>query len=194
MFAVPVAAPQIWLFEFFGLLFCALVVSAMLRRPREKAARRNSTSRHGIILQNIGIFCTAIGPARPQLGWLSPPAIAAYMIILLLMSSAIGLFVWSSTWLGKNWSLEARMLEDHQLVRTGPYAHVRHPIYFAMLLLLLSMALAFGHWLQLALAVPVFVVGTKMRTDAEEQLLEESFGDALRDYRSSTPAIIPRFS
>jgi protein-S-isoprenylcysteine O-methyltransferase Ste14 len=61
-----------------------------------------------------------------------------------------------------------------------------------MLLFLLALAVALGHWLQLIIAVPLFLIGTKIRTDAEERLLEESFGDSFRDYRQSTPPIFPK--
>jgi protein-S-isoprenylcysteine O-methyltransferase Ste14 len=63
-----------------------------------------------------------------------------------------------------------------------------------MLLFLFGMAAAFGHWVQLLIAVPVFVIGTRMRTEAEETLLEQSFGDEYRDYRKSTPALIPKLN
>jgi protein-S-isoprenylcysteine O-methyltransferase Ste14 len=61
-----------------------------------------------------------------------------------------------------------------------------------MMLFLLGLAAAMGHWVQLLAALPVYFVGTKMRTDAEERLLEQSFGEDFRAYRNSTPAIIPR--
>jgi protein-S-isoprenylcysteine O-methyltransferase Ste14 len=61
-----------------------------------------------------------------------------------------------------------------------------------MLLFLLGLAASLGHWLQLIVAVPLFLVGTRMRTNAEERLLEQSFGEAFRQYRSSTPALLPR--
>jgi protein-S-isoprenylcysteine O-methyltransferase Ste14 len=112
--------------------------------------------------------------------------------VLLLMSGAIALFATSSRELGRNWSIVARMRSDHELVRTGPYARVRHPIYLGMLLFLLALAVALGHWIQLIIAVPLFLVGTRMRTDAEERLLEENFGESFRDYRQSTPAIFPK--
>jgi protein-S-isoprenylcysteine O-methyltransferase Ste14 len=84
------------------------------------------------------------------------------------------------------------MRSDHQLVRTGPYARVRHPIYLGMLLFLLAMSVALGHWLQLIAAVPIFLIGTIIRTRLEDALLEQQFGGAFRDYRNSTPALIPR--
>jgi len=140
----------------------------------------------------MGIALVAFGPARPSLDWFSLAAIAGYAAVTLLMGAAIVLFGWSSTTLGKNWSFAARTLDDHELIRTGPYARVRHPIYLAMLLFQLGLAAALGHWLQLIVAVPVFLVGTRIRTKAEERLLEQSFGEAFRDYRSSTPALFPK--
>ena len=108
------------------------------------------------------------------------------------MGGAIGLFVASSRELGRNWSLVARMRDDHQLVRTGPYARVRHPIYLGMLLFLFAFAVGLGHWAQLLIALPVFFAGTAIRTRIEDGLLEQQFGDAFRTYRHSTPALIPR--
>jgi protein-S-isoprenylcysteine O-methyltransferase Ste14 len=108
------------------------------------------------------------------------------------MGGAIGLFAASSRELGRNWSLVARMRDDHQLVRTGPYARVRHPIYLGMLLFLLAFAVGLGHWTQLVIALPVFLAGTAIRTRLEDGLLEQQFGEEFRDYRSATPALIPR--
>jgi protein-S-isoprenylcysteine O-methyltransferase Ste14 len=61
-----------------------------------------------------------------------------------------------------------------------------------MLLFLLALSAALGHWLQLIVAIPVFLIGTAIRTRLEDGLLEQNFGDAFRDYQRSTPALIPR--
>ena len=84
------------------------------------------------------------------------------------------------------------MRSDHELVRTGPYARVRHPIYLGMLLFLLALAVALGHYLQLVVAIPVFLIGTAIRARLEDGLLEQQFGEAFHNYRSSTPALIPK--
>jgi protein-S-isoprenylcysteine O-methyltransferase Ste14 len=191
-FAVPVALPQAWLFEALALLFFALVLVAARRRQREAGGSRDSRSRWGIIIQGLSFPITALGPVHAGLRWLDPAAIGGYAAVLLLMGGALALFARSSAALGKNWSIVARTRDDHELVRTGPYARVRHPIYLAILLVLLAMAVAIGHWLQLVIALPLFFVGTKMRTAAEERLLEQSFGETFRNYRSSTPSIIPK--
>jgi protein-S-isoprenylcysteine O-methyltransferase Ste14 len=123
---------------------------------------------------------------------LAPAGLAGTAAVLLLMGGAIGLFAASSHELGRNWSLVARMRTDHELVRTGPYAHVRHPIYLGMLLSLFAFAVGLGHWAQLLIALPLFIAGTAIRTRVEDGLLEQQVGETFRDYRSSTPAIIPK--
>jgi len=62
----------------------------------------------------------------------------------------------------------------------------------AKLLFLLALAVALGHYLQLVVAIPVFLIGTAIRTRLEDGLLEQQFGEAFRNYRSSTPALIPK--
>jgi len=60
-----------------------------------------------------------------------------------------------------------------------------------MLLFLLGLAVAMGHWLQLIVGLPVFLIGTAIRTRAEDRLLEEQFGDEFRAYAAHTPAVVP---
>lgn len=57
---------------------------------------------------------------------------------------------------------------------------------------MLGLAVAYGHWLQLVIAVPLYLAGTRIRTSIEDLLLEQRFGEVFRDYRNSTPALIPR--
>ena len=105
---------------------------------------------------------------------------------------AVWLFHASAQALKKNWSIDARMRPDHELVRAGPYARLRHPIYLGLLLYMLALAVAAGHWLQLVAAVPLYLWGTAIRTKIEDRLLSETFGDSFDAYRRSTPALFPR--
>jgi protein-S-isoprenylcysteine O-methyltransferase Ste14 len=190
--AVPIAVPQLWLFWAFALAFFALVLRAITRRKDEAGSRSDPRSRLGIIVQSIGIGLSAAGPVKATLPPFSLPAIAAYLAVVLLMGTAIALFASSSSALGKNWSFEARTRSDHQLVRSGPYARIRHPIYLGMLFFLLGLAVATGHWAQPLLALPVFLAGTRIRTKLEDELLERQFGAEFADYARTTPALIPR--
>ncbi|HYU96787.1 MAG TPA: isoprenylcysteine carboxylmethyltransferase family protein [Sphingomicrobium sp.] len=191
-FAVRIGWLQFWLFSGIGILFFIALIRALMRRTPESGARREGGSRIGIIVQSVSFFFVGFGRVRPELPLFSPAALAGAAAVLLLMGGAVYLFVASANALGKNWSFEARTRSDHQLVREGPYARVRHPIYLGMLLFLLGLAVAFGHWLQLAFALPLFLAGTAIRTRLEDRLLESQFGPEFRDYAQATPALIPR--
>lgn len=190
--AVPISLLQLWTFSACGLLFFVFLLRALARTTPESGVKRDRRSQLGILVQTIGIALAGFGRVRPTLPPLSLASIAGTVAVLLLMGLAIGLFAASSRELGRNWSLVARTRTDHELIRTGPYSRVRHPIYLGMLLFLLALAAALGHWAQLVIALPFFFVGTAIRMRVEDGLLEQSFGDSFRNYRSSTPALIPR--
>jgi protein-S-isoprenylcysteine O-methyltransferase Ste14 len=93
--------------------------------------------------------------------------------------------------LGKQWSLEARLIEGHKLVSTGVYQIVRHPIYTAMLGMLVATGIVFSHWIALVAAIAVFLIGTRIRTQIEERLLRDAFGREFEDWRAKVPGLVP---
>jgi len=96
--------------------------------------------------------------------------------------------------LGKQWSLAARLVEGHKLVKEGPYNVVRNPIYTGMFGMLLATGLAVSHWIGLLIAVVVFAIGTAIRIRSEEKLLREAFGREFEEYSQRVPAVIPFLS
>ena len=191
-FMMPVSTLQIGAFFASSLVFFVFLILAFSRRKSESGAKSDPRSKLGILLQSAGIGCAAFGPTKPVLPILSPASLGGTAAVLLLMGGAVALFAISSRTLGRNWSIVARTREDHELVQNGPYAKVRHPIYLGLLLFLFGFAFGLGHWLQLIVAVPLYLAGTRIRTGIEDQLLEQTFGDAFRKYRDSTPALLPR--
>jgi protein-S-isoprenylcysteine O-methyltransferase Ste14 len=107
------------------------------------------------------------------------------------MAAAVFLFSNAARAMGANWSLVARTRADHQLVTDGIFAHVRHPIYLAMALFLLALALGVGHEANLIPAAPLFVLGTWIRVHEEEKLLRAQFGDAYERYAASVKRFVP---
>jgi protein-S-isoprenylcysteine O-methyltransferase Ste14 len=108
-------------------------------------------------------------------------------------------FVVASLWmmaaavrvLGKQWSLQARVLEGHALIQAGPYRFVRHPIYTGMLGMIIVAGLAWSHWIGFVVAILFFAIGTAIRIRSEEKLLREQFGEKFDDYKRNVPAVIP---
>ena len=154
-------------------------------------ARKSWRSALGILLQTGGFFAAGFGPVRIALPSSSSSSIASVVAIILLAGAAVALFAASSAAMGKNWSIVARTRPDHELVRTGPFALVRHPIYLALLLYLIAMAVAFGHFAQLLIAAPLYCAGALQRIREEENLLRAQFGDDHARYVREVPAFIP---
>ena len=73
----------------------------------------------------------------------------------------------------------------------GPYAWVRHPIYTAMLGMLIATGLALTYLLVLIIAIALFMVGTIIRVRSEEKLLRETFGAAFDEYANRVAVIVP---
>ena len=172
-------------------LFVTGISWIALRNVDRTAGNRRLGSLIGIALQSLGCAAAGIGLVRPVLPWWAPFSLVSTVLVLLLGGTAIALFLSAATTMGKNWSLVARTRPDHQLVRSGPFAIVRHPIYLALLLYLTSIAAALGHWPQLLLAMPLYLAGTAIRIRDEEALLRKQFGDEHARYVREVPALIP---
>jgi protein-S-isoprenylcysteine O-methyltransferase Ste14 len=178
----------------FGLISASLVVATAWIAARNLGPRggdRRASSTAGIALQAASWAIACIGFIKPVLPWWAPSSLVSTALVLLLGGTAIVLFLSAALTMGRNWSLVARTRADHQLVRTGPFAMVRHPIYLALLLYLISIAAALGHWQQLLFAMPLYAAGTFIRIRDEEALLRAKFGEDHVRYVREVPALIP---
>jgi protein-S-isoprenylcysteine O-methyltransferase Ste14 len=98
--------------------------------------------------------------------------------------------VWARHHLGRNWSGAITAKVDHQLVRTGPYRLVRHPIYSGMLGMFLGTAIVSGQ-LHGLLAVVIIAGAYWRKIRLEEHNLRNVFGAEYDEYRKRSRAIIP---
>jgi protein-S-isoprenylcysteine O-methyltransferase Ste14 len=191
---VPVGWPGLVVMAFGALLFFFAVMRIRIRggsAPSPDAARA-SISLLGISLQVLGFASTGFGSIRIALLAASWASLIAAALVAALMTGAVWLFSAAAREMGRNWSLVARTRKDHELVTSGPFAHVRHPIYTAMALFLLGLAVSFGHERNLILGVPLFAAGTWLRIREEERLLRATFGAAYDDYAGSVKRFVPR--
>lgn len=115
---------------------------------------------------------------------------AFYSVGLALTVAGLAFSVWARFLLGSNWSAAVQVKTDHQLVRSGPYRFVRHPIYTGILFAFLGTALAQDQW-RSALALVLMLAGLEYKRRVEERWMTETFGEAYRDYRRHTRALIP---
>lgn len=129
-----------------------------------------------------------MSPSLNPVLWQETPAVDAVVIVLSLLG--IATLLWSRVTLGQNWSDKVEFKENHELVQTGPYALVRHPIYTGVGLLLLGLFILIGR--ALGIAGFAFSFGAfYVRSLKEEKLLLRHFGDRYRVYMTKTKAVIP---
>jgi protein-S-isoprenylcysteine O-methyltransferase Ste14 len=194
MFALPVGLPGLIALALGILAFFASLFVAGRRRAGEQGSRRDGGSWGWIALQGIAIGFAGFGPIHVALAPFSAVALAQATGVALLIGGAVALFVWASRTMGAEWAIVARTRADARLVTAGPFAYVRNPIYVALGLFMVAMALAYGHPGQLLLAVPLYAFATSRRVHSEEKLLLAAFGADYADYRARVPRFVPRLA
>lgn len=98
---------------------------------------------------------------------------------------------WARVHLGGNWSGAVTVKFDHQLIRTGPYRFVRHPIYTGLVLAMLGTALD-RRQVRGFVAAALFYFGFTIKRRIEDGYMRETFGSQYDDYMRSTGALFPR--
>jgi protein-S-isoprenylcysteine O-methyltransferase Ste14 len=121
----------------------------------------------------------------PQLHWLQVTGIA-------LTCAGVALAIWARLILGKNWSARVTRKVGHELIRTGPYAYVRHPIYLGLSLAVAGTALVIGERKGLV-ALLLILVAESVKAKREEQFMLAEFGESYRQYRQQTGFLVPGF-
>jgi protein-S-isoprenylcysteine O-methyltransferase Ste14 len=163
--------------------------------PQAETAKKAPASLVGIGFQMLAYTALWL-LGRTHFSPIVPAGVAGKLVLGIL---ACGLLI-GSFWLafaaiqtlGREWSFAARLVEGHRLVRSGPYAFVRHPIYLAMMGSMLATGIAWSHWIGLLSGLVLGAIGTAIRVRAEDRLLRESFGAEFDEYARQVGAVIPR--
>jgi protein-S-isoprenylcysteine O-methyltransferase Ste14 len=153
----------------------------------QSSESRGSRALH-VLLANVALL-VEIAPIR-GLGRFLP--VSTFVMAAGLAVQGLGLFlaIWSRRVLGRNWSGEISIKVEHELIRSGPYKGLRHPIYTGLLTMYVGTAVVAGEWLSIiGLAVAVYAYWRKIRL--EEANLEAAFGADYAVYRRETWALLP---
>jgi protein-S-isoprenylcysteine O-methyltransferase Ste14 len=144
----------------------AIIIFAAMRLGRAGSS--------GVVLFTRGIFLPP-----PTLDWIGA----------MLTAIGIGFAIWARVILGQNWSPRPAVKEHHELVTTGPYAYVRHPIYTGIMLAALGTALTgsvFGSALFLLISITFTV-----RMNKEEKIMLDLFPEHYPEYQKHTKRLVP---
>lgn len=131
----------------------------------------------------------------PHYGWLGarfvPASDAVGWIGVVLTAAGVAIAIWARWHLGANWSGVVTLKEGHELIRSGPYRTIRHPIYTGILLAMLGSAIAVGE-IRGLLAVAIAWLSFYAKARREESLLTQEFGERFAEHLRQTGMFLPR--
>jgi len=140
-------------------------------------------------LSALGVFVASllIVSGSSEASMALPLALSGCLVAL----AGAALLLRSRAELGPAWSFVPKADQGMDLVTTGPYRLVRHPIYLGFALLVTGQGLAFGSWPALMIVLSGVVPTFVWRARAEEKLLSRTFGEPYAAYQQRTKMIIP---
>lgn len=165
----------------------------LFTKPARWQQRSPDSLRYGMPLALSFIFLF-LGFRHGQLGWINTPIfpqpVGVIWLGFFLTLTGLFLALWARAALGRNWSSSMDLKKDHELVTTGPYALVRHPIYSALIMMYAGSTLV--------VATPLALVGCGlllwsclMRIGPEEALMTREFSAAYPAYVARTKRLVP---
>jgi protein-S-isoprenylcysteine O-methyltransferase Ste14 len=194
----------------FRILFWILIAGVLLMRvfftlqvrlagervmPDRAAIRREGIG--AFLVRFVGFFLIIglLAASALQPAWLAALSIPIPDIVrgsgFLLGLAGLGIWIWAQIVLGREWSPQLQLREQHRLVTAGPYARMRHPIYSGMIVWAGGLALLTANWIFLGIALLVGAVFVA-RVPREEQMMLDQFGEAYREYMKRTGRIFPK--
>jgi len=137
--------------------------------------------------------------ARPEAryGWLGarfvPATPGVARLGVLLTAAGVAVALWARWHLGANWSGLVTLKEGHELIRTGPYRAIRHPIYTGILLGLLGTSMAMGEVRGL-LGIAIAWLSFYVKARREESFLMHEFGEKFEVHVKQTGMFLPKIA
>jgi protein-S-isoprenylcysteine O-methyltransferase Ste14 len=174
-YAILAAGWIIWMMPFF-----------IRRRKTGRIEKVDRRARWGLLLE-----AAAYSLVWQSAFWLRSPGPGRIFLSVVFLILAIVLSWTSVRALGRQWRVDAGLNTDHELVRSGAYRVVRHPIYTSMLGMLVGTGLMVTSLPVLALSITLFIAGTEIRVRLEDKLLASRFGEEFLSYQRAVSAYIP---
>lgn len=183
------AARDLWF------LFAAYWLVSALKRKKTKQ-RESILHRLTYILPIVVVFYVLYNPRFP-FGWLAtyfvPHTLEVQWAGVAVMVFGLGFACWARVHLGTNWSGVVTLKEGHELIRTGPYRNIRHPIYTGILVGFLGFAIVGGQVRGLIGMAAVWL-SFFIKARREEKFLAQEFGPKFDEHTRHTGMFLPKFS
>jgi protein-S-isoprenylcysteine O-methyltransferase Ste14 len=199
---IPESAFRIAFWILFALLF---VVRAYSSFRVLRAGERLMPDRAAVKREGRGMFVIRVLLSFFLVAWLvlyaiNPPWMAGLSVLFpdwlrwvgfACGLASLGLLAWTQAALGKEWSPQLQLREEHHLVTTGPYSRIRHPLYSAGFGYMTSLALLTANWVFIVFAAAV-ILGLAARVPKEEKMMIEEFGEEYKKYIQRTGRFFPK--
>src|SRR5260370_346002 len=189
------SSQRVWINALWLLFGLYWIVSAF---KLKKTKRRESWSQRFRYVLPLMVAFYLLSRPEAHYGWLGArfvpaSAAAAWIGVPLATAAGVGIAFWARWHLGANWSGVVTLKEGHELIRSGPYRSIRHPIYTGILLALLGTAVAVGE-VRALLAVAIAWLSFYTKARREESFLTQEFGPSFAEHSKRTGMFLPRFS
>jgi len=186
----------LWFYEsFFPALWIAFLIYWQIKAVHTKTTRRLEPVASRILraltyLIAIVLLLTTHIPPRWLYLQIWPAGLWSFWLGASVMIAGLLFAVWAREHLGENWSRSVTIKQGHELITTGPYAVVRHPIYTGFLAGFLGTAIALSQVRGFISFVLIFLV-LWLKLRMEEQWMRSQFGQTYATYAHETAALVP---
>jgi protein-S-isoprenylcysteine O-methyltransferase Ste14 len=187
---------MLWFYEsLFPTLWIAFLLYWQIKAIHTKTTQRLEPAASRILRVVIfGIAIALLSTTRIPLRWLYlqlwPVGLLPFWLGAAVLLAGLLFAIWAREHLGRNWSRSVTIKQDHELIATGPYAVVRHPIYTGILAGFLGTAIAVSQVRGFISFVLIFLaLWLKLRM--EEQWMRSQFGETYAAYTRQTAALVP---
>lgn len=187
---MSINAILLWTWVLFGLYWLAAARRTKKSLTREFGLWR--ILRLAILAVTFSLLLTQWLRIGPLASRFIPDRTAIRLLGIALTAAGLLLCVWARLHLGTHWSDKVVLKVDHKLIQSGPYAHLRHPIYSGVLLGIAGTVLAVGEWRGI-LALLVMSVNYFVKAVREEKILAARFGADFRAYQQRAGFLAPKW-
>ncbi len=187
---------MLWFYEsFFPVVWILFLLYWQIKAANTKTTQRLEPAASRIL--RVLIFMIAIvilSTTHIPLPWLYrqlwPAGLWPFWLGAAITIAGLLFAVWARVHLGRNWSRSVTIKQGHELINTGPYAVVRHPIYTGILTGFLGMAIAVSQ-VRGFIAFALIFLALWIKLSIEEQWMRSQFGEAYGAYARQTAALVP---
>lgn len=176
------------------ILICYLIMAATwiaTAFSTKKTIKKSGGSILRLAFYLIILFFACLQLISPLLATnLWPKNSLIYIIADIITVLGLIIMLWARKSLGKNWSANIVLKENHKLITKGPYKYVRHPIYSGLILMILGTVI-YINTLAFLIFFIIFFLGAFYKTQKEEELLFNNFSNKYLEYKKHTKYLIP---